>query len=198
LRDEPPAEATARRLEFPPGDEDEQRRQRAVVGQRLSELAARIASAQLVEPHRQAHDKVRFGATVTLRDAGGATPGVERRLQIVGVDEADPAAGTVAFTAPIARAILGCAVGDVAILETADGGQLEIVALDCDARPPRGHRLPRPHPFGRHLERRREVGTYLRRPSRVRGSHPRRGDRRALRLCERRNTPVAPAGESAR
>ena len=124
-------EAAARRLDATQGDEDEQRRQRAVLGQRLSELAARVASAQLVEPHRQAHDKVRFGATVTLRDAGGAAPGVARRLQIVGVDEADPAAGTVAFTAPIARALLGCAVGDVAILETADGEQqLEIVALD--------------------------------------------------------------------
>jgi len=124
-------EATVRRLDATHGDEDERRRQRAVAGQRLSELAARLAGAQLVESHRQAHDRVRFGATVTLRDASASTPGVERRLRIVGVDEADPAAGTVAFTAPIARAILGCAVGDVAILETADGEeQLEIVALD--------------------------------------------------------------------
>lgn len=124
-------EATVRHLDATRGDEDEERRQRAILGQRLSELVARIASAQLVEPHRQAHDKVRFGATVTVRDASGVTPAVERRLQIVGVDEADPGAGTVAFTAPIARAILGCAVGDVAILETADGEQqLEIVALE--------------------------------------------------------------------
>ena len=124
-------EESARLLDVARSDEDEQRRQRAVIGQRLGELAERIASAQLVDPARQAHDTVRFGATVTLRDASDAWPGDARRLQIVGVDEADPAAGRVAFTAPIARAVLGCAVGDVATLETADGEQqLEIVAID--------------------------------------------------------------------
>ena len=82
-------------------DEPEHRRRLAIVGRRLAELSARLASAQLVDPNAQAHDKVRFGAIVTLRTVEGAQAGEERRIQIVGVDEADPAQGKVAFTTPM-------------------------------------------------------------------------------------------------
>jgi len=125
--------------------EDDERRRLAIVAQRRAELVERIAGAELVSPGRQARDAVRFGATVVLRvlhDDGTTT---ERRLQIVGVDEADPAQGRVAFTAPIAREVLGCTVGDVVVLETPDGDdEIEVVEVayeddpDPDASPPRG------------------------------------------------------------
>jgi transcription elongation GreA/GreB family factor len=54
-------------------------------------------------------DTVEAGAAVTLRRADGHT----LRFRIVGVDEADPAAGSVAFTAPVAAAALGKRVGDL-------------------------------------------------------------------------------------
>ncbi|MBO9725532.1 MAG: GreA/GreB family elongation factor [Novosphingobium sp.] len=38
--------------------------------------------------------------------------GKEREVHIVGHDEADPARGTLAFTAPLARALLGAEVGE--------------------------------------------------------------------------------------
>jgi transcription elongation factor GreB len=91
-------------------DDDGARKLRVVLARRLAELAGRIATAELIDPARQPQDSVRFGARVRLRNGEGES----RVLQIVGVDESDPDRGLVAFTAPIARAILGCAVGDVA------------------------------------------------------------------------------------
>ncbi len=38
--------------------------------------------------------------------------GKTREVRIVGHDEADPAKGDLAFTAPLARALLGTEVGD--------------------------------------------------------------------------------------
>ncbi|MGH7291478.1 MAG: GreA/GreB family elongation factor, partial [Myxococcota bacterium] len=129
------AELEGERQRLDGGDRDdlERRRRRAIAASRLSELHARLASAQVVEPSGQVPDRVRFGARVTLRTIDGERDGEERRLAIVGVDEADPAQGRVAFTAPIARAVLGRAVGDTAGLRTPRGEeQLEIVAVDYD------------------------------------------------------------------
>ncbi len=110
-------------------DDPERARRLAVAGARLADLDARIASARVVDPTDQPPDDVRFGATVTLRvttDCGGE----ERRLTIVGVDEADPARGRVAFVAPIARAILGLRAGEVATLRTGRGDEeLEVLAI---------------------------------------------------------------------
>lgn len=94
---------------------------------RVAELEQRLASAELVEPTSRAEGVVRFGSTVTVRDEAGRV----RTYQIVGVDEAEPAQGKIAFLSPIARALLGAAVGDVVALETPGGGQeLEIVRSD--------------------------------------------------------------------
>lgn len=94
---------------------------------RLAALDARIASALLVDPATLPQDQVRFSASVTVRSADGS----ERRYQIVGVDEADAAAGRIAFTAPLARALSGKRVGDVITLQRAQGDEeLEISGLD--------------------------------------------------------------------
>ena len=82
--------------------------------------SARRASAQLVEPSDCKH--VRFGCAVTLERADGSTV----TYRITGEDEADPAAGRIAYVAPAARALLGKNVGDVA---TIAGGEVEIVAI---------------------------------------------------------------------
>lgn len=53
-------------------------------------------------------EAVEFGVTVTLR-----LNGKQRALTLVGDDEADPASGLIAWTAPLARALSGAEVGDV-------------------------------------------------------------------------------------
>jgi transcription elongation GreA/GreB family factor len=52
-------------------------------------------------------DEVAFGSHVRFR-----LNGQERAIDIVGGDEADPAAGRLAFSAPLARAMIGAAPGE--------------------------------------------------------------------------------------
>ncbi|HQS68018.1 MAG: nucleoside-diphosphate kinase [Novosphingobium sp. 28-62-57] len=52
---------------------------------------------------------VAFGCTVRLR-----LNGKERTVTIVGDDEADPATGLIAFSAPLARTVMGAEAGDFA------------------------------------------------------------------------------------
>jgi transcription elongation factor GreB len=75
---------------------------------RLEELRVRLASAEVVAAPPSGSDEVRFGAQVTLRRQDGRMV----RLHIVGVDEAEPSMGKVAFTAPVAAAALGRRLGD--------------------------------------------------------------------------------------
>jgi transcription elongation GreA/GreB family factor len=82
----------------------------------------RLATAEPAPP--PSPDEVAFGSRVTFR-----LRGAERTLDIVGDDEADPAAGRVAFSAPLARALIGGSVGEVADF----GGEseaIEILAID--------------------------------------------------------------------
>jgi transcription elongation factor GreB len=126
------ADLEAERVRLSGDERDPERARKLVVTDaRLADLAARIATASVVDPRGQPHDRVRFGATVTLRTLRGAGAGEERRYAIVGVDEAAPADGRVAFLAPIARAVMGLGVGDTASLRTAEGEQLlEIAAIE--------------------------------------------------------------------
>ena len=83
----------------------------------------RRASAQLVEPPTQPL-KAGFAVKVgILRDDGR-----RQVLSIVGEDEADPAKGTIAYTSPMARALMGKAIGEVADVP---GGEAEIVSLEA-------------------------------------------------------------------
>jgi transcription elongation GreA/GreB family factor len=44
----------------------------------------------------------------------------------IGEDEADPARGSISYVAPLARALLGKAVGDVAVV---NGAEVEVVGV---------------------------------------------------------------------
>ncbi|HEY2731381.1 MAG TPA: GreA/GreB family elongation factor [Polyangia bacterium] len=96
---------------------------------RRAELELRIATAALAPPPSD-RDEVRFGATVQVRGADGKA----RTISIVGVDEAGPAAGLVAFVAPLARALLGHRRGEVVTVRAPGGEEgLEILSVDYDA-----------------------------------------------------------------
>ena len=130
LRDERVAlEAARTRLNAGDAEDPEQQRQLAIVAGRLSDLTERLATAKLVNPRGQAPDTVRFGATVILQTDSGE----ERRLQIVGADEADVAEGRVAFVAPIARAIIGKHCGETTTLRTPQGEEpLTVMSISYD------------------------------------------------------------------
>ena len=97
-------------------------------GARRSELEQRIATAALAPPPVD-RDEIRFGARVRMRGGDGEI----RQVQIVGVDEADPAAGLVAFVAPLARALLGRRAGDSVTVRAPGGAEeFEVLAIDYD------------------------------------------------------------------
>jgi transcription elongation factor GreB len=101
-------------------------RRRLAVEGRLAALLRRLEAAEVIDPVTQPRDRAQFGATVTVRDGGGR----ERSYRIVGVDEADARRGWVSWRTPVARALLGRAVGDAATLRTPAGeDELEVVRI---------------------------------------------------------------------
>jgi transcription elongation GreA/GreB family factor len=87
----------------------------------LRYYAARRASAQVVEPAPDT-GAVHFGHRVTFERDDGR----RQSFRIVGEDEADPAQGAVSYVSPLARALLGKAVGDTVQIA---GGEAEIIAI---------------------------------------------------------------------
>jgi transcription elongation factor GreB len=109
---------------------DERTRALGLATRRKADVDERLASAVVVTASDG--DEVRFGAAVTVRGEDG----LERTVRIVGVDEASPATGRIAFVSPLARALLGRQVGDPATLRTPRGEEeLEVVAIDFEAEP---------------------------------------------------------------
>jgi transcription elongation GreA/GreB family factor len=89
-------------------------------------LEARLRSAILIDPATLPLSEVAFGLIVTVVGDDGA----ERRYQIVGEDEADPAQGRIAPHAPLARALMGATTGDTVLWRKPSGTEeLEVVAI---------------------------------------------------------------------
>ena len=88
----------------------------------LRYYAARRASAQLVETDT-GDRAIQFGSRITFDREDGR----RQSFRIVGEDEADPARGAMSYASPLARALLGKAVGDTV---EAPGGEVEIIAVD--------------------------------------------------------------------
>ncbi|MBU1822515.1 MAG: GreA/GreB family elongation factor [Bacteroidetes bacterium] len=94
-------------------NETEHRIASTVLNGKLQLLQERISSAVILKPNDSQRDAVRFGATVTIRVMG---KNQVQKFQIVGVDEADVSQHKIAFTAPIAVALTGKKVGEIAQL----------------------------------------------------------------------------------
>ncbi len=103
------------------GDVKEDRTAMARATRDLRYWSSRRASAQLVEP-AEADGTVRFGGSVTIEREDGR----RQTWRIVGEDEADPARGSVSYVSPLAQAVLGKGVGELA---TVAGAEVEIVGV---------------------------------------------------------------------
>lgn len=128
----------------------------ALIRERVAELEALIASgpdeAELEEAKRALRywntrqataelapppppGEVGFGSRIGFRQAGAV-----RRIDIVGDDEADPAAGRISFSAPLARALIGARVGDLVDFAGREEALevVEIEAIEGQASGPEG------------------------------------------------------------
>ncbi|TPG49665.1 GreA/GreB family elongation factor [Sphingomonas glacialis] len=115
----------------------------ALIGAKVVELEAAVAGASVEDRDaalrelrywhtRQttaevvaapAEGEVGIGSSVTYR-----LNGAERSVEIVGGDEADPAAGKIGYQAPLARALIGAEVGERVDFAGKDEA-IEIVAV---------------------------------------------------------------------
>jgi transcription elongation GreA/GreB family factor len=102
-------------------DINERRRLAATPFRDIRYLSERVRTAQIVPPS-PADGTVRFGSTVTFEREDGRI----QTYRIVGDDEADPSSGTISFRSPIARALMGKTVDEVASVA---GGDVEIVSI---------------------------------------------------------------------
>ncbi|MFO1121321.1 MAG: transcription elongation factor GreA [Hyphomicrobiales bacterium] len=87
---------------------------------RVAELEDKISRADVIDISKLSGKTVMFGARVTLVDEESDE---ESTYQIVGEFEADVKKGKISVTSPIARAIIGKAVGDSVEVATPGGGK---------------------------------------------------------------------------
>ena len=116
-------------IPIPPGPNLVTPRGLALIGERVAEIEARLAEETDEDRTKAAKRDLRYwqtrqitaelvpvplgetveiGTTVTF-----LLKGKQRVLAIVGDDEADPAGGSISFSAPLARALLGAEPGEV-------------------------------------------------------------------------------------
>jgi transcription elongation factor GreA len=95
---------------------------------RILEIESKLAGAQVIDPSTlEADGRVVFAATVDLEDEDSGT---RVTYQIVGDDEADLKLGLISISSPIARALIGRIVGDVAEVRAPGGVRhYEIMAV---------------------------------------------------------------------
>ena len=87
--------------------EPEAKRQLLMLNRQIEELLLSLQTAEVVPAPNEPHDRVRFGATVTVRERNGD----ETNYRIIGADEIDLDRGWVSWMSPIAKALLNARLG---------------------------------------------------------------------------------------
>lgn len=112
-------------------DYDAAKEEQGMIEARIREYEAKLALAEVIDPTSLSGETVKFGATVTLEDGDS---GEELTYTIVGEHEADIKHGRISVGAPVARALIGKAVGDEVTVQTPKGSRLfEIVGVEFQA-----------------------------------------------------------------
>lgn len=96
---------------------------------RIQEIEAKLSNAQIIDVTKMPNTgKIVFGVTVTLYNT---STDKEVRYKIVGDDEADIKNNLISVNSPIARALIGKQVDDVAVVTTPNGEvEYEVVEVE--------------------------------------------------------------------
>lgn len=96
---------------------------------RIQDLEGKLSSAQIIDPKTiNAGGRCVFGSTVVLEDVND---GDVMTYQIVGDDEADIRHSKISISSPIARALIGKSVGDIAEVQAPKGvREYEIIEVN--------------------------------------------------------------------
>lgn len=105
------------------------RKRLMAIDRRIAEIDARLLALEIApEPARDG--KVRFGTRVRWRRGNGR----ETAATIVGLDETSFGDERISIVAPVAQAMLGCAAGEIAHVETPAGeDSIEILEISYPA-----------------------------------------------------------------
>jgi transcription elongation GreA/GreB family factor len=117
------AEVASLRADLARAEADHDRERIALLSRDLRYWNARRENAELSEPDPKSK-VVRFGMTVTIEDEDGK----KKKWKIVGEDEADATHGKISHASPMAAALFGKKVGELA---TVSGKEWEIVAMSA-------------------------------------------------------------------
>lgn len=82
---------------------------------RITELATKMANAEIINIDQLKSDKVVFGATVVLLEEDGKT---KKKYMLVGQDESDLKTGKISVISPVGKALIGHKVGDEVTITT--------------------------------------------------------------------------------
>ena len=81
---------------------------------RIQELQSSLSLAEIIDPSKINQSRVAFGARVKVSDVDAD---VEYEFTLVGTEEADVKSGKISITSPVARALIGKEVGDIAVVK---------------------------------------------------------------------------------
>ena len=106
---------------------DEAKNEQGKLYSRIAEVENILANYVVIEENADNTDVVRMGSRITVKDV---VTGDEETYQVVGSQEADPMNGRISEESPFGRALLGRAVGDIAVVEAPAGNiEYEVVAI---------------------------------------------------------------------
>ncbi len=96
------------------------RERQSFVEGRVRELEDKMSRAEVIDVSKLSGKQIKFGATVTLADE---ETDEKKTYQLVGADEADVNNGRLSITSPVARALIGRAIGDSVHVNTPNGSR---------------------------------------------------------------------------
>ncbi|MCB0348578.1 MAG: transcription elongation factor GreA [Bdellovibrionales bacterium] len=99
-------------------DYDAAKERQGWIEARIAEINHQLSGAQVVDTAKLTGDRVVFGAHVELIDLNTDK---SVTYQIVGISEADVAAGKISIVSPLARALIGKKVGEEVVVNTPSG-----------------------------------------------------------------------------
>ncbi len=102
-------------------------RQSHIAG-RIAELEDLTARAQVIDPSTLEHEKVYFGATVSIE---AVESGEVQVYQIVGIHESDVKEGKISVESPLAKRLLGKVEGETVVMPRPTGAiEYEVIKIE--------------------------------------------------------------------
>jgi transcription elongation factor GreA len=106
---------------------DAAKERQGMIEGRIGEIQYKLSGVEAIDPATIKSDRIVFGATVIIQDTESEE---KSTYQIVGIDEADVKKGMISIVSPLARAMIGKKVGELATVQSPKGDkEYEIISF---------------------------------------------------------------------